>query len=67
MYHVYLIKSQNRLVITEQEMDSNDYHFLMKASGSGFISRADCKTFCIGYIYGAANGKKPINSIEEFK
>lgn len=67
-YFVYLIKSQNRLVITKQQTVDNDYHMLMNNDGGNdYQLLSFCKLFCLGYIYGAESGKKPINSPYEFQ
>jgi hypothetical protein len=67
-FFVYLIKSQNRLVILRQKVENFDYQHLMDNNGGDVFQLEHlCKTFCLGYILGAQNGKKPINSLYEFQ
>lgn len=67
-FFVYLIKSENRLVILRDKNDNPDYLCLMDSKGDNeSVSHNLCKMFCAGYIIGATNGKKPINSLYEFQ
>jgi hypothetical protein len=61
-YNVYLINSEQRLLITSNNISNNDYIKLMDSDG--FAGLNNCKLFCIGYIVG---NKDVVNSIEEFK
>ena len=55
-------------MITKQQTIDKDYHMLMNNDGGNdFQLLAFCKVFCLGYIYGAESGKKPINSPYEFQ
>ena len=66
--YVYLIISQNRLVILNEEKNDKDYHLFLENNGS---SRDElmmaCKVFCAGFILGANSDCKPINELKEFE
>ena len=69
---VYLIISENRLVITEQAIVDTDYHLLMNNNGGNrHYIREICNVFCLAYIYGTQHGKatsKEIsNNVYEFQ
>jgi hypothetical protein len=66
-YYVYLIKSQNRLVILSEEIEDKDYELLLNTGNSDYENHLirTCNTFCNGYVLGAGN--KILNRIEEFK
>jgi hypothetical protein len=64
-HYVYLIISQNRLVITSVKMSNEAYHFMF--SSEGHFSLVSCKTFCAGCLMGSATGIKLVNTIEEFQ
>jgi len=67
-FFVYLIKSENRLIILKQSVENSNYIHLMDNNGSDAqILEYLCKTFCLGYINGATSGKKPINNMYEFQ
>lgn len=68
--YVYLILSENRLVILRQKNDDPNYYHLL--NNNGHVSQqnmleAICKTFCIGYILGSERSKKCVNNIYEFQ
>ena len=67
-YYVYLILTENRLVITENEMNGKNYHLLMNNNGVNKQLLFDtCKIFCLGYLYGSTNGGRSIiNNPHEF-
>lgn len=65
-YHVYLIKSQNRLVILSKEVKDDDYLALIsQLANDKDIALLVCKTYCLGFIHGTSFNK-PINLQEEF-
>jgi hypothetical protein len=67
-FFVYLIKSENRLTILRQKVDNPDYLRLMDNNGGNEHQlQYLCKNFCLGYILGAENGKRPINNLYEFQ
>lgn len=66
--YVYLILSQKRLIITENEILDDDHHLLLRSTGPNIEhTRALCKTYCIGYIIGNKTSGKVINDPQEFK
>lgn len=67
-FFVYLIVSENRLVILKLKNNNPDYFFLMDVNGDD-VHHFEylCKTFCLGFILGAKFEKKPINDLCEFK
>lgn len=68
--YVYLIKSEQRLVILKQPVYNSDYHMLLNNNGSNPIElETYCKLFCMGYIYGHNDGDRSpiVNSIYEFQ
>jgi len=67
-YYVYLILSENRLVIMENKFVNDDYHLLMDNNGENKISLYNtCKIFCLGYLYGSrSNGRIIINDPHEY-
>lgn len=66
-FYIYLVLSQNRLVITQQKIVNIDYHLLMYNDGFDPITlNLICKTFCLGYICGNASGRKILNDPNEF-
>ena len=66
MHYVYLILSQNRLIITSVQIDDSDYFQLLNNSGNAVRAMDFCKTFCIGYILGSTSGRKIVNTLYEF-
>jgi hypothetical protein len=64
-HYVYLIISQNRLVITADSINKEDYIFML--SSEGVASKEICKAFCAGCLMGSINGIKFVNTIEEFQ
>ena len=67
-FFVYLIKSENRLVILKEKINNPDYLYLMDNYGDDEeICEYFSKIFCIGYMQGTKNGTKPVNDINEFK
>jgi hypothetical protein len=67
-YYVYLIKSQNRLIISGNKMSDVDYHYLFSSIGQddrNSVSLIFCKIYCMGFITGS--GVKVINSPTEFE
>jgi hypothetical protein len=66
-FYVYLILSQNRLVIMETENTSSDYFRLMDNNGyDRVLQLSQCKLFCIGYTNGSKLKNPVINSVLEF-
>ena len=66
-FYVYLILSQNRLVITKQKIDRADYHPLLDNNGGNEqVLYTICKMFCLGYISGSISGRKIVNDPSEF-
>lgn len=66
--YVYLIKSENRLVILEGQERDSDYHLFMSNNGNNYESlKNTCKMFCLGYIYGCVTGNVPVNNVKEFE
>lgn len=66
-YFVYLILSENRLIILDHSIDDKKYTLLMSNNGGdNEMSITVCKTFCLGYLYGGIYGKKVNNSYFEF-
>ena len=67
-FFVYLIKSENRLVILRERVNDPDYYHLLDNNGGNEVMLHNlCKVFCLGYIIGAEYGKKPANSLYEFQ
>ena len=67
-FFVYLIVSENRLVILKHEVKNQNYVRLMDNNGTDpNILESLCKTFCLGFILGSGIGKKPINNLWEFE
>lgn len=66
-FYVYLILSQNRLVILQSLMQSDDYHMLFSSKGNPMLGENNCKIYCMGYMVGTHAAKTPINSAEEFE
>jgi hypothetical protein len=65
---VYLIKSQNRLVILNSKSDNSDYIELMSNYGNTpEVLDALCKTFCGAFIMGCRSSTTPINDMGEFR
>jgi len=67
-FYVYLKLDENRLVISENEInDSNYFHLMNNNSGNRQILFNSCKLFCLGYLYGSNNnGRCVINDPQEF-
>jgi hypothetical protein len=52
-HYVYLVMSQDRLVVTAHEIANTDYRSLFSAEARNPIdARHVCNAFCIGYIIG---------------
>ncbi len=65
---VYLILDLNRLIILTSRFDNPNYKLLMDNNGGPYNTLYDlCKVFCIGYILGTENGKRPTNDIQDFQ
>jgi len=66
-YYVYLIKNENRLVITNYESNDSNWHLLMDNNGTNInLLYQLCLTYCIGVIDGSNSGLVLTNSREEF-
>ena len=65
---VYLKISENRIVITSNQIHDKDYHLLLSSEGPS----ADqiTRMFCVGYLWGFSASEtgraKPINDEREF-
>lgn len=58
-FYVYLILSENRLVILKQQITDKDYHELVKITRNHEeCGRDSCKMFCLGYILGSQGDRK---------
>ncbi len=69
-FYVYLILSENRLVILRQKVENSDYYLILNNSGDSSqinLLESFCKTFCLGFILGSESTKRPINNIYEFQ
>ena len=67
-YFVYLIISENRLIIVDGQIKNSDYCQLMDTCGGNLeLAINSCKMFCLGYIYGGQYGKQVKNSPYEFQ
>jgi len=67
-YFVYLKKSENRIIITDVEINDYDYHHLMDNNGSDEnLLKTYCNVFCLGYYVGVGYGIRPINDPSEFQ
>lgn len=66
-YYVYLIKSKNKLTITNYKSDNPDWHVLMDNNGTNErLLYQLCLTYCIGVIDGSTCGLTLTNSRTEF-
>ena len=67
-FFIYLIKSENRLVILKQKVENPDYFHLMNVDGDNTHHLEYlCKTFCLGFILGGEYARKVVNNLHEFK
>jgi len=69
-YYIYLIMSENRLIICDHQIINSDYYMLMNNNGNNNTLLYDtCKIFCLGYIYGTYNelNKPVVNKPIEFQ
>ncbi|MBE7649160.1 hypothetical protein [Tenacibaculum finnmarkense] len=68
-YYVYLVKSQNRLTISNKKILNQDYIKLLDNNGGEEqIRLAFCKLFCLGYLYGNMNKEtRLVNDPIEFQ
>lgn len=68
MTFVYLIISEKRLVITQNQINSKNYQLLMNTDGFNGVQL--CKMFCIGYLMGNTIGRETsytiLNDVKEF-
>lgn len=66
--YVYLIASQNRLVILNKKISDSDYIFLFSSTGNDMESVSNqCNTFCAGVIFGQkVSTISIVNQLEEF-
>ncbi len=65
---VYLIISENRLVIMDNSVDDKNYHLLMNNEGYDRVTlRQLCKMYCLGYFYAGSHNIKVVNSPYEFQ
>jgi hypothetical protein len=68
VHYVYFIIPQNRLVITKEPIDKEDYYSLFKATG--LESREVCNAFCVGFIRRGEIDRRSdcvVNTTEEFE
>jgi len=61
MHYVYLIKSQKRLIVCNQAIKNDDYHFLLNST-----NEQACNAYCVGFIYGNEYNQVVINKAIEF-
>jgi hypothetical protein len=65
-HYVYLVMSQDRLVVTSHKIVNTDYRSLFCAEArSADDARHVCNAFCIGYIIGN-QGVTVVNFATEF-
>jgi hypothetical protein len=66
--YVYIIISQNRLVITKKEYDDSDHLRLttLESYNEAMLMNT-AKTLCSGYILGRNINIDVVNDIDEFK
>lgn len=66
--YVYVILSENRLIITQKEIIDKDYFLTFSVDSINPIFGINsCKCFCLGFIYGSNSGRKIKNLEDEFK
>jgi hypothetical protein len=64
---VYLILSEDRLIITENKINDIDYWLLFRIESNDYVQNINmCKTFCMGMIYGNQTNRKIVNNENEF-
>ena len=67
-FYVYLILSENRIVILKNKMVDDDYFELMNCNGvNEYNLLSTCKMFCFGYMIGSKHKRKLVNNIYEFQ
>lgn len=64
---IYLIIDESRLVITEKEIEHENYFLLINTDGEDEnILQSGCEMFCLGFITSSYNEIKVKNNINEF-
>lgn len=71
-HYVYLKVSEQKLFITETEIDNSDYFLLLTNTSTDYqISVKSCKVFCSGVLWGAKTARehdiKLTNDEKEFR
>ncbi|MFW5847479.1 MAG: hypothetical protein ACOCVF_00980 [bacterium] len=65
---VYLVKTENRLVITKSPINDDDYIKIFTVTGNNSNQlEIFAKLLCNGYIYGSELGIKVRNKQQEFE